>query len=140
MVSLFNGKSTLFRLFNAKAILLEERVLLLCEMQSVSSRIWTSVVGSISYDDNHYTTGINVLLYDNIQQKSHREKMHWAYSADFAPCVIYLFHSLQNVLNDKRFSQKDQVRTFVENFLSSKPTEFYLSKIYELPDKRQKVI
>ena len=26
-------------------------------MLSVSSRIWTRVVVSISYDDNHYTTG-----------------------------------------------------------------------------------
>ena len=27
-------------------------------MQSVSSRIWTRVAVYISYDDNHYTTGI----------------------------------------------------------------------------------
>ena len=33
-------------------------VLVLCEMQSVSSRIWTRVAVSISYDDNHYTTGV----------------------------------------------------------------------------------
>ena len=33
------------------------RVLVLCEVQSVSSRIWTHVAVSISYDDNHYTTG-----------------------------------------------------------------------------------
>ena len=33
------------------------RVLVLCKMQSVSSRIWTRVNVSISYDDNHYTTG-----------------------------------------------------------------------------------
>ena len=33
------------------------RVLVLCEMQSFSSRIWTRVAVSISYDDNHYTTG-----------------------------------------------------------------------------------
>ena len=26
-------------------------------MQSVSSRIWTRVAGSTSYDDSHYTTG-----------------------------------------------------------------------------------
>ena len=26
-------------------------------MQSVSSRIWTPIAVSISYDDNHYTTG-----------------------------------------------------------------------------------
>ena len=33
------------------------RVLLLCEMQLFLSRIWTRVAVSISYDDNHYTTG-----------------------------------------------------------------------------------
>ena len=30
---------------------------MLCEMQSVSSRIWTRITVSISYDNNHYTTG-----------------------------------------------------------------------------------
>ena len=33
------------------------RILVLCEMQSVSSRIWTRVTVSISDDNNHYTTG-----------------------------------------------------------------------------------
>ena len=33
------------------------RVLVLCEMKSVSSRISTRIAVSISYDDNHYTTG-----------------------------------------------------------------------------------
>ena len=32
------------------------RVLVLCEMQSVSSRIWTRVAVFISDDDNNYTT------------------------------------------------------------------------------------
>ena len=39
------------------------RVLALCEMLSVSSRIWTRVAGSISYDDNHYTTGTSYKLF-----------------------------------------------------------------------------
>ena len=37
-------------------------------MQSVSSRIWTRVTVSISYDDNHYTTGTSTqaqLIYGN---------------------------------------------------------------------------
>ena len=34
-------------------------------MQSVSSRIWTRVTVSISYDDNHYTTGTLILQYKN---------------------------------------------------------------------------
>ena len=33
-------------------------------MQSVSSRIWTRVAVSISYDDNYYTTGTFVLDYN----------------------------------------------------------------------------
>ena len=33
------------------------RVLVLCEMQLMSSKIWTRVAVSISYVDNHYTTG-----------------------------------------------------------------------------------
>ena len=36
------------------------RVLLLCEMQSVSSWIWTRIAVSISCDDNHYTTGTSI--------------------------------------------------------------------------------
>ena len=40
-------------------------------MQSVSSRIWTHVAVSISYDDKHYSTGtsincINVHFYMNL--------------------------------------------------------------------------
>ena len=37
------------------------RVLVLCEMQSVSSRIWTRIAVFISYGDNDYTTGTSTL-------------------------------------------------------------------------------
>ena len=36
-------------------------VLVLCEMQSVSSKIWTRVAVSISNDDNHYTKYMELL-------------------------------------------------------------------------------
>ena len=39
------------------------RVLVLCEIQSVSSRIWTRITVSISYDDNDYTTGTFIYIY-----------------------------------------------------------------------------
>ena len=39
------------------------RVLVLCEMQSVSSRIWTRVAVSIFYDDNYNTTGTSFLSF-----------------------------------------------------------------------------
>ena len=38
-------------------------VLVLCKMLSVSSGIWTRVAVSISYGDNHYTTGTSKLVY-----------------------------------------------------------------------------
>ena len=34
-------------------------------MQSVRSRIWISVAVSISWDDNHYTTGTSISYDDN---------------------------------------------------------------------------
>ena len=43
------------------------RVLVLCEMQSVSSRIWTRVAVSIFYDDNHFTTGTSINFCDGWQ-------------------------------------------------------------------------
>ena len=53
-------------------------------MQLVSSRIWTRVAMSISYDDNHYTTGTStncsfIANFSNRQSttvnKQHIEKM-----------------------------------------------------------------
>ena len=37
------------------------RVLVLCEMQSASSRVWTCVAMYIYYDDNHHTTGTSTI-------------------------------------------------------------------------------
>ena len=42
------------------------RVLVLCEMQWVSSRIWTRVAVFISYDENNYTTGTYLPIYLSI--------------------------------------------------------------------------
>ena len=39
------------------------KVLVLCEIQSASSRIWTRVAVSIPYDDNHCTTGTSFFFF-----------------------------------------------------------------------------
>ena len=67
------------------------RVLVLSEMQSVSSRIWTRVAVSIFYDDNHYTTGTCTdtliltciyihLLYNFMNTNSYRHTCVHAYA------------------------------------------------------------
>ena len=38
-------------------------------MQSVTSRIWTRVAVSISYDDNDYTTGTSIIELGNARNK-----------------------------------------------------------------------
>ena len=67
-----------------------------------------------------------------------------AHSTDFASSDYLCFCSLQKVLNDTKFSQQVYMETFVkmfvENFLISKPAEFYLGGINKLFDKSQKVI
>ena len=51
-------------------------------MQSVSSRIWTHVAVSISYNDNHYTTGTSAYLMHGAKPRFHyiltwKKKVEW---------------------------------------------------------------
>ena len=59
------------------------RVLVLCEMQSGPSRIWTRVAVSISYDDNDYTTGTS-MLYKSMIVVQH---MAYRYHSVSNPCL-----------------------------------------------------
>ena len=61
------------------------RVLVLCEMQSVRSRIWTGVAVSISCDNNHYTMGSNDHAGDKVTVTK-RCQLH-----DFT-ILIYIYH------------------------------------------------
>ena len=52
-------------------------------MQSVSSRIWTGVAMSISYDDNHYTTGTSI-------KKKEKER----YTSSSKYCVLHRYREI----------------------------------------------
>ena len=62
---------------------------------------------------------------------------HPIYSPDFVSNDFHFLYSLQNALNDKKFSPEDQVKMFVENL---KPAEFSLREINKLADKWQEMI
>ena len=53
-------------------------------MQSVSSRIWTRFAVSISHDDSHYTTGINICLDFAREQKPGNMRVFWITIASVA--------------------------------------------------------
>ena len=80
---------------------------MLCEMQSVSSRIWTCVAVSISYDDNHYTTGtsklnvdisihIYVYIHHHCHKKSHLVELRDQMTADSAKLAQFYHHHHHN--------------------------------------------
>ena len=67
-------------------------------MQSVSSRIWTRVTVSISYNDNHYTTGTSKLA-----DRFHHSFLEWSFPRN-------------NVkLNESRLLKFYQVKRLKEN-------------------------
>ena len=50
-------------------------------MQSVPSRIWTRVIVSISYDDNHYTTGTSKNASNKAQDLEDCKSVEYAFIA-----------------------------------------------------------
>ena len=88
-----------------------------------------------------------LLLLDNARPYSERitqEKIlgygwsvlpHPTHLLDLPASNFLLFCSLQNPLNEKKTSQENLGKTFVENFLSLKPADFYLRGISKLPER-----
>ena len=82
-------------------------------MQSVSSRIWTRITVSISYDDNHYTTGISndinptvhIQMHIQIQIRVKTGKYKWVETGGLC-CLGTNFSSL-------RYEERDTVLTML---------------------------
>ena len=69
---------------------------MLCDMQSVSSRIWTRVAMSISYDNNHYTMGTSFFLCN-----AHRIFDVLVCVSEFSSflmfCSVWVYHRYTNI-------------------------------------------
>lgn len=65
---------------------------------------------------------------------------HPPYSPDLAPSDYYLFLSLQNFLNDKKFVSKRDCENALRQFFDKKSKKFYTDGIMQLPTRWQKVI
>ena len=59
-------------------------------MQSVSSRIWTRVAVSISYDDNDYTTGTSTDSSGTVAHFTYKQRFNSIHSALFFYCLLVL--------------------------------------------------
>ena len=65
---------------------------------------------------------------------------HPPYSPDLAPSDYYLFRSLRNSLDGKKFDNDANVRLYLDHFFTSRYQKFYERGIMMLPEKWHKVI
>ena len=93
-----------------------------------------------------------VFLHDNARPhvcklvKETLKKLNWevlahpAYSPDVAPSDYYLFRSMAHGLSEQRFSKHEDVKKWLDEWISAKPDNFFYKGIHELPDKWQMVV
>lgn len=62
------------------------------------------------------------------------------YSPDTAPTDYHLFRSLQHELEEKRFQDEEELKTFLDDFFKSKPQEFYRAGIEDLPKRWRQIV
>jgi histone-lysine N-methyltransferase SETMAR len=65
---------------------------------------------------------------------------HPPYSPDLAPSDYYLFRSMSHGLADQHFSNYEEVKKWLDDWIASKPEKFYWDGIHKLPKNWQKVV
>ena len=65
---------------------------------------------------------------------------HPPYSPDLAPTDFKLFRSLQNHLNDNEFKSEEEIRTFLEEFIESRSSGFFVRGFTDLVERWKAVI
>ena len=93
-----------------------------------------------------------LLLHDNAtphtakKTKRHLQQKKWVvlphppYSPDIAPTDFKFFRSLQNSLRGKEFKDEDEVQLFIEGFIASKSSGFFVKGFTDLPKRWKEVI
>lgn len=93
-----------------------------------------------------------ILQHDNarphvaIPVKNHLNRQNWEilphppYSPDLAPSDYHLFRSMQSALAQQHFTSYENVKKWVDDWIASKPPDFFLRGIHLLPEGWTKVI
>ncbi|XP_020289890.1 histone-lysine N-methyltransferase SETMAR-like [Pseudomyrmex gracilis] len=66
--------------------------------------------------------------------------LHPSNSPDISPSDYYLFRSLQNSLNGRKFTSFNDLKNYISSFFDEKPTTFYDRGIRMLPERWRKII
>ena len=77
---------------------------------------------------------------DKLKEAGWEIMVHPPYSPDLAPSDYHLFTALQRAIGDTEFENEEDVKSFLDNFIVSKPRDFWMKGIKTLPERWQKVI
>ena len=80
------------------------------------------------------------MLRESLRRRSGSWDMRFFLIHLIAPSDYHLFRSLQNFLNEKVFNDFDEIKSGIEEFIKSKPPEFFRNGIEKLVTKWQQVI
>ena len=65
---------------------------------------------------------------------------HPPYFPDLSPSDYYLFSPMKNSLRGKTYHSAEEVNGDLENWLASKPADFYANGIKQLPERWKKCV
>jgi [histone H3]-lysine36 N-dimethyltransferase SETMAR len=65
---------------------------------------------------------------------------HPPYSPDIAPSDYHLFRSMAHGLAEQRFQNRKEVQKWLDEWIASKPTDFFYSGIHKLPNLWENVV
>lgn len=93
-----------------------------------------------------------ILQHDNARPhvanlvKNYSDRQNWEilphppYSPDIAPSDYHLFRSMQSALAEQHFRSYEDIKKWVDDWIASKPPEFFIRGIRLLPERWERVV
>ena len=117
--------------------------------QTIDSNLCCEQLGRVKQkiiDNNFYNNNVILLQHNarpHVSKKTLKKlaEFGWeVYLPDLAPTDFYLFRSLQNMLDNKIYSNEDDLRKSVKEYFDSKENDFFEKGIFKLSNRWKEVM
>ena len=80
------------------------------------------------------------MMSDKLKEAGWKIMVHTPYSPDLSPSDNHSFTALQCAIGNTEIENEEDAKSFLNNFIVSKPHDFWMKGIKTLPERWQKVI